>query len=53
VFTCWSVVILMVGLCAAAEIKPRKSIVAVAIGFVLYLLVTRIIMGGAPPGAPQ
>jgi hypothetical protein len=51
VFTWWSVVIVMVGLCAAAEIKPRKSIIAVAIGFVLYLLVTRLIMGGPPPGA--
>jgi len=53
VFTWWSVVILAFGLCAAADVKPRKSIVAIAIGFVLYLLVTRLIMGGAepPPGA--
>lgn len=53
VFTWWSVIILAVGLCAAADLKPRKSIVAIAIGFVLYLLVTRIIIGGPPPGAPQ
>jgi len=52
-FTWWSVVIVAIGLCAAADVKPRKSIIAVAVGFVLYLLVTRIIMGGAPPGAPQ
>lgn len=51
VFTWWSVVILVFGLCAAADLKPRKSIVAIAIGFVLYLLVTRLIMGGPPPGA--
>jgi hypothetical protein len=46
VFTWWSVVILAVGMCAAADIKPRKSIVAIAISFLLYLAVTRLIMGG-------
>ena len=46
VFTWWSVIIIAVGLCAAADIKPRKSIPAIAIGFVLYLVVTRLIMGG-------
>ncbi|MDQ3335689.1 MAG: YIP1 family protein [Myxococcota bacterium] len=51
VFTWWSVVILAFGLCAAADLKPRKSIVAIAIGFVLYLVVTNLIMGGPPPGA--
>jgi hypothetical protein len=53
VFTWWSVVILVFGLCAAADLKLRKSVVAIAIGFVLYLVVTRLIMGGAepPPGA--
>lgn len=53
VFTWWSIIVLAVGLCTAAEIKPRKSIVAIAISFVLYLVVTRLIMGGAapPPGA--
>ncbi len=45
VFTWWSVIILAVGMCAAADLKPRKSIAAIAISFVLYLLVTRIIMG--------
>jgi hypothetical protein len=48
-FTWWSVVILAFGLCAAADIKPRKGIIAIAIGFLLYLAVTRLIMGGSPP----
>lgn len=51
VFAWWSVVIVAVGLCAAADLRPRKSIAAVAISFVLYLLVTGLIMGGPPPGA--
>ncbi|MEJ7596295.1 MAG: YIP1 family protein [Kofleriaceae bacterium] len=53
VFTWWSVVLLAFGLCAAADVRARKGIVALAIGFVLYLLVTRLIMGAAapPPGA--
>jgi hypothetical protein len=51
VFTWWSVIILAVGLCAAADLKPRKSITTIAVGFVLYLLVTGLIMGGPPPGA--
>jgi hypothetical protein len=53
VFTWWSVIILAFGLCAAADLKPRKSIAAIAIGFALYLVVTNLIMGGAqpPPGA--
>jgi hypothetical protein len=53
VFTWWSVVILAFGLCAAADLKPRKGVAAIAINFVLYLLVTRLIMGGVqpPPGA--
>ena len=52
VFTWWSVVILAFGLCAAAEIRRTKSFVAIAISFVLFLVVTRLIMGGAqpPPG---
>jgi hypothetical protein len=52
VFTWWSVVVLGFGLCAAAEIKRTKSFAAIAISFVLYLVVTRLIMGGAepPPG---
>jgi hypothetical protein len=52
VFTWWSVVILAFGLCAAAEIKRTKGLLATAIGFVLFLVVTRLIMGGAepPPG---
>ena len=52
VFTWWSVVILAFGLCAAAELGGRKGFVAIAIGFVLFLVVTRLIMGGAqpPPG---
>lgn len=51
-FTWWSVVILAFGMCAAAEVKRTKGFVAIAVGFVLYLLVTRLIMGGAepPPG---
>ena len=52
VFTWWSVVILAFGLCAGAEIRRTKGFVAIAISFVLYLVVTRLIMGGAepPPG---
>jgi hypothetical protein len=52
VFTWWSVVILAFGLCAAADVKRKKGFVAVAISFVLFLVVTRLIMGGAqpPPG---
>ena len=46
VFTWWSVVIIVIGMCAAADIKLRKSIVAVGISFALYLVVTGIIMGG-------
>jgi hypothetical protein len=55
VFTWWSIVILAFGLCAAADLKPRKSIAAIAIGVVLYLVVTRLIMGGAepPPGVER
>ena len=45
VFTWWSLVILAFGLCAAADIRPRKGVTAIAIGFALYLVVTRIIMG--------
>jgi hypothetical protein len=53
VFTWWAVAIVVLGFCAAADLKLRKGIVAIAIGFVLYLAVTRLIMGGAPspPGA--
>ena len=53
VFTWWSVIIIAFGLCAAADVRPRKGIAAIVIGFALYLLVTRLIMGGAapPPGA--
>jgi hypothetical protein len=46
IFTWWSVVILAIGICAAADVRPRKGITAIAVGFVLYLLVTRLIMGG-------
>jgi hypothetical protein len=45
VFTWWSVVILAIGMCAAADLKPRKGIITIAIGFTLYLVVTGIIMG--------
>ena len=52
VFTLWSVVIIAFGLCAAADVKRTKGVVAILIGFVLFLMVTRLIMGGAepPPG---
>jgi hypothetical protein len=55
VFTWWSIIVLAFGLCTAADLKPRKSVVAIAISFVLYLVVTRLIMGGAqpPPGAAR
>ena len=48
-FTCWAVVVLAFGLCAAADVKRTRGFVAIAVGFVLYLLVTRLIMGGAVP----
>lgn len=53
VFTWWSVILVAFGFCAAADVRARKGVIAIAIGFVLYLLVTRFIMGGAqpPPGA--
>jgi Yip1-like protein len=47
VFTWWSVLILAIGFCAAADVKRTKGIAAIAVGFTLYLLVTRLIMGGA------
>jgi len=47
VFTWWSLLILAIGFCAAADVKRTKGIVAIAVGFTLYLLVTRLIMGGA------
>lgn len=47
VFTWWSVVIVAVGMCAAADLKPKKIVTAIAIGFALYLVVTGLIMGGA------
>ena len=55
VFTWWSIIVLAFGLCIAADLKPRKSIAAIAISFVLMLVVTRLIMGGAepPPGAAR
>ncbi len=46
VFTWWSVVIVAIGMTAAAGVRLRKSSVAIAIGFVLFLLVTRLILGG-------
>jgi hypothetical protein len=46
VFTWWSVVLLAFGLSAAADIRRTKGFVAVAIGFGLFLAVTRLIMGG-------
>ena len=51
IFTLWSVVIAGFGLAAAANIRRTKSFVVVAIGFVLYLLVTQLIAGGGggPP----
>jgi hypothetical protein len=33
--------------CAAADLKRTKGFVAIAISFVLFLLVTRLVMGGA------
>jgi hypothetical protein len=46
-FALWSVVIVMFGMCEAAELRPRKSIATIIVAFVLYVVVTRIIMGGA------
>lgn len=45
VFTWWSVIVIAFGLSAGAELGRRKGFIAVAVGFVLYLLVTRLIMG--------
>jgi hypothetical protein len=52
VFTWWSLVILAFGLCAAADVRRTKGFVAIAISFVLFIVVTRLIMGGGqpPPG---
>jgi hypothetical protein len=47
VFTWWSLLILAIGMCAAADVKRSKGVAAIAIGFALYLGVTRLIMGGA------
>ena len=49
VFTWWAVIVVAFGFAAAADLRLRKSFVTIAIGFVLYLAVTRLIMGGAPP----
>jgi hypothetical protein len=46
VFTWWSVVLLAFGLCAAADVRRTKGFIATAIGFGLFLAVTRLIMGG-------
>jgi hypothetical protein len=46
VFTWWSVVLLAFGLSAAADVRRTKGFVALAIGFGLFLAVTRLIMGG-------
>ena len=46
VFTWWSVVLLAFGLSAAADVRRTKGFIAVAIGFGLFLAVTRLIMGG-------
>lgn len=46
VFTWWSVVIIAFGLSAAADVRRTKGFVAIAIGFALFLVVTRLIMGG-------
>jgi hypothetical protein len=45
VFTWWSVFVLVFGFAAAADVKRSKAAISIAIGFVLYLLVTRLIMG--------
>ncbi|MEO8703039.1 MAG: Yip1 family protein [Kofleriaceae bacterium] len=45
IFTLWSVIILAFGLCAAADLRRTKGFIAIAISFVLYLAVTRLIMG--------
>jgi hypothetical protein len=44
-FTLWSVVILGFALAAAAELPRAKAFIAGVVGFVLYLLVTGLIMG--------
>jgi hypothetical protein len=49
VFTWWSLVVVVLGLCTAADLKPRKCLAAIAISFTLYLVVTNLIMGGAAP----
>jgi hypothetical protein len=46
VFTWWSVVLLAFGLSAAADVRRTKGFIAIAIGFGLFLAVTRLIMGG-------
>ncbi len=46
VFTLWSALLLAFGLSAAADVRRTKGFIAIAIGFGLFLAVTRLIMGG-------
>jgi hypothetical protein len=51
-FSLWAVVLVALGMPAAAALPRRKAIVTVALGFLVYVLVSRMIAGGAPAGGP-
>lgn len=51
-FTCWSAVVLVFALAAAARLRPGKALATAAVGLVLYVLVTGAIMGGGLPRPP-
>ncbi|MBI4510415.1 MAG: YIP1 family protein [Deltaproteobacteria bacterium] len=53
-FTLWSVLLLILGFSSATRIGRGKSALTVFFGFVLYLMVTRFLLGGTPPtGGPK
>lgn len=49
-FTLWTVVLCGFGLAAAGSMSKKRAFVTVVISFALWLAVTRLVMGGPPPG---